>query len=196
MADRRALAIRYSDLLAADDADLAAEPIAVDPLEYRRNLEATRARLEEIDRWEAIREPTGQDIYVAGKDCHGIVHKILEELLEPSLVSVGEPPDRGIWHAQSVHAVAAAMAVAWDRQQRIETACVEYPRYGAIRRITLSTRRKAEYRRVLSTVRGMEGGPKRTANRSKCEHCEYAASVASAPGRCGHCSASADSSKP
>ncbi|WP_198667826.1 hypothetical protein [Saliphagus sp. LR7] len=172
--DRRSLAVRYSDLLAADDADLAAEPVAVDPPAYRRTLEATRNRLEESGRWEAIRDPAARDVYVAGKDCHGIVHKVLEEPLVPSIVSVGEPPEQGVWHAQSVYAVAAAKALAWDRQQRIETACVEYPRYGVIRRITLSIRRKAEYRRTLSTVRGMEGVPERTTNRSKCEHCEYA----------------------
>lgn len=176
--DRRSLAFRYSDLLAADETVLAEDPIALDPPAYRRRLEATRARLEETGRWEAIRDPAARDVYVAGKDCHGIVHKVLEEPLEPSLISVGEPPEQGIWHARSVHAVAAAKALAWDRKERIETACVEYPRYGAIRRIDLTTRRKAEYRRVLETVRGMEGVPERTANRSKCETCEYA-------GECG-----------
>lgn len=171
--DRRSLAVRYPALL-ADDADLADEPIAVDPSTYRRTLEAARDRLAAADRWEAIRDPAERDVYVAGKDCHGIVHKVLDGPLEPSLVSTGEPPDRGVWHSQSVHAVGAAKALAWDRQERIESACVEYPRYGVVRRIDLTTRRKAEYRRTLSAVRGMEGVPERTSNRSKCETCEYA----------------------
>lgn len=176
--DRRALAFRYPDLLEASDDRLAAEPIAVAPSTYRRRLEGARDRLEGAGRWEAIDDPAERDAFVSGKDYRGIVHKVIEEPVEPSIVSVGEPPDRGVWHAQSVHAVATAKALAWDRKERIEAAYVEYPRYGVIRRIDLGARRKAEYRRTLAAVRGLEGVPERTTNRSKCESCEYA-------GECG-----------
>jgi CRISPR-associated exonuclease Cas4 len=99
---------------------------------------------------------------------------VLERPLEPALVSAGRPPENGVWEFQSVHAVAAAKAIAWEHERPVEHAWVEYPAYGAIRRLRLTTRRKARYRRALRTVRELDGPPARIDNRSKCEACEFA----------------------
>ncbi len=99
---------------------------------------------------------------------------MLTEPLEPVLVSTGKPPEQGVWEPQSVQAVAAAKALGWEHETPIERAWLEYPAYGVVRSITLTTRRKARYRRALRTVREMDGPPARTSNRSKCEQCEFA----------------------
>lgn len=171
----RSLAHRYRSLLAADDATLRGEPVAREPAAYRRALEATRSRLERAGRWKNICAPEARDALVTGRECRGVIGKVLTDPLAPSLVSAGRPPERGVWERQSVHAVAAAKALAWERHERIEEAYLEYPRYGVIRRISLSTRRKAAYRRALRTVRRLDGPPPRVSNRSKCAACEYAA---------------------
>ena len=195
----RALATRYPALLEADDSTLATEPIALEPSVYRARLASTRERLratsngleslEEAtetdgsardvtqtthDRWAAICAPIETDAFVAGRDCHGIVHKILADPLEPVLVSTGRPPDNGVWESQTVHAVAAAKALAWTRGERVGGAWVEYPAYGRIRYVPMTTRRKAAYRRTLREVRELDGPPPRLQNSEKCEHCEYA----------------------
>lgn len=190
--NRRALAFRYSDLLAADVAALAAEPIAVDPSESRRNLEATRARFEEIGRWEAICEPTGRDAYAAGKDCHGIVHKVLEDPLEPSIVSVGEPPEQGIWHAQSVHAVGAAKVLAWDRRQgsRPPTSSTPVTAWSAESRSRPAGRPSTAASWRPSA--GWRGCPSEPRTARSVTLASTPGSVASGPGRCGRCSVSGD----
>ena len=166
----RALAFRYPSLLAADRETLSAAPIEVDPERYRAQLAETR---ETTDRWEALCAPARRMTLVEGRDCRGIVHKVLTDPLEPVIVSVGEPPEHGVWEPQSVHAVAAAKALAWEYRQQIETAVVEYPAYGVIRRFPITTRRKATYRRTLRAVREIDGPPPRVDDRSKCESCEY-----------------------
>ena len=170
----RALATRYEELLEASAGALESEPIAVAPVQYRDRLGTTRERLADANQWSRLCEPGDQDVYASGRDCHGIVHKVLEEPLEPVLVSTGEPPERGVWEPQSVHAVAAAKALAWEHQQRVDRAWLEYPAYGVIRSVKLTTRRKARYRRALRTVRELDGPPARTNNRSKCDSCEFA----------------------
>ena len=170
----RALETRYEELLEAPTDTLESEPIAVSPVRYRDRLAATRDRLADAGHWSRLREPSARDVYASGRDCHGIVHKVLEEPLEPVLVSTGEPPDQGVWEPQSVHAVAAAKALAWEHQQRVERVWLEYPAYGVIRSVELTTRRKARYRRALRTVRELDGPPGRTNNRSKCDACEFA----------------------
>lgn len=170
----RALATRYEELLEAPAGALESEPIAVAPVQYRDRLGTTRARLADANQWSRLCEPGDRDVYASGRDCHGIVHKVLEEPLEPVLVSTGEPPERGVWEAQSVHAVAAAKALSWEHQQRVDRAWLEYPAYGVIRTVDLTTRRKARYRRALRTVRELDGPPARTSNRSKCDACEFA----------------------
>jgi len=180
----RALADRYDDLLAAD-ARLADEPIALDPTTYRDQLAATRRRLEtggnadgdtetDRDHWSRVCEPIDRDRLVTGKECRGIVHKVLETPIEPVIVSAGSPPKQGVWESQSVHAVAAAKALAWEHERPIERAWIEYPACGVIRSIELTTRRKARYRRAIRTVRELDGPPARIDNRSKCEACAFA----------------------
>lgn len=172
----RELAFRYEELIEASDRELAAEPIAVSPRSYRENLARARDSIERRseERWGALRAPASRDVLATGRHCRGVVHKVLADPLAPSLVSAGRPPDVGVWEPQSVHAVAAAKALAWEHETPIEAAYVEYPAHGAIRRIELTTRRKATYRRALRTVRQLDGPPPRVRNRSKCEACEYA----------------------
>ncbi len=173
----RALAARYDELLATPPAELATEPIARSPEMYRDRLAATRRRLETVDgqgQWGRLTEPIDRDVLVTGRECRGIVHKLLTDPIEPAIVSPGKPPDQGVWEPQSVHAVGAAKALAWEHGTSVERAWIEYPAYGVIRRIDLTTRRKAAYRRTLRTVRELDGPPPRIDNRSKCDACEFA----------------------
>ncbi|NUB90153.1 hypothetical protein HT576_03770 [Haloterrigena sp. SYSU A121-1] len=171
----RDLERRYEALLEAPAGTLAAEPIAVEPVQYRERLGATRDRLAAAGHWDRLRDPSERNVYAAGKDCHGVVHKVLDAPLEPVLISAGTPPERGVWESQSVHAVAAAKALAWEHEREIDRAWVEYPAHGVVRSLELTTRRKARYRRALRTVWDLDGPPARTTNRSKCESCEFAA---------------------
>jgi CRISPR-associated exonuclease Cas4 len=99
---------------------------------------------------------------------------VLAEPIEPVLLSAGRPPHRGVWEPQSVHAVAAAKALAWEHERPVERVWVEYPAYGVIRQLRLTTRRKARYRRALRTVRELDGPPARINDRAKCDACEFA----------------------
>lgn len=171
----RALATRYDELLEAPAEGLEEEPIAVPPTRYRETLAATRDRLAVADEWTRLCDPNDRDVLLTGRHCRGIVHKVLAEPLEPVLVSAGEPPDQGVWESQSVHAVAAAKALAWEHETAIDRAWLEYPAYGVVRSLELTTRRKARYRRALRTVWELDGPPARTTNRSKCDSCEFAA---------------------
>lgn len=169
----RLLATQYADLLSAPSHDLERKPIAVSPTVYRETLSATKRRLTDDGHWNRLCEPTDRNALVTGRHCRGIVHKVLADPLEPALISAGRPPKNGVWEPQSVHAVAAAKALAWEYERPVEHAWLEYPAYGVIRRITLTTRRKARYRRALRTVRELDGPPSRIANRSKCDACEF-----------------------
>jgi CRISPR-associated exonuclease Cas4 len=165
----RRLATRYEELL--DSAtDLSAEPIATTPTQYRSNLGSAKARL---DRWDELVDPPKTDALLEGKDCRGIAHKLLEDPPTPVVVSAGEPPERGVWEPQSVRATAAAKALAWERETPIERAFVEYPAYGRIRAVRLTTRRKAAYRRALRTVQSLDGPPPRLQDDARCSSCEY-----------------------
>ncbi|MFB6132650.1 MAG: hypothetical protein ABEJ44_04520, partial [Halanaeroarchaeum sp.] len=156
-------------LVVASDAALASVDIAVAPETYRTRLERQRTRL---DAWESIVDPGETDVYVRGKDVHGRIGKVLAEPLAPVHVSPGAPPETGVWEPQSVRAVAAAKALAWREETPVETAYVEYPRHGVVRRISLTTRRKAAYRRTLRAVRGLDGPPPRLHDDGKCDACE------------------------
>ncbi|AGB35911.1 CRISPR-associated protein Cas4 [Natronococcus occultus] len=169
----RDLERRYETLLETDS-ELTDEPIGVSPSAYRDRLAATQERLVADGHWERLREPAARDVLATGRHCRGIVHKVLADPLEPVLVSPGKPPEYGVWESQSVHAVAAAKALAWEHERSVENAWLEYPAYGTVRQISLTTRRKARYRRALRTVRELDGPPARTDNRSKCESCEFA----------------------
>ncbi len=168
--ERRALAHRYPTLR-DPGTDLADEPIAVTPTQLRSRLGAAAERL---DRWDELADPARTDVVLAGKDCRGVAHKVLADPPAPSVVSAGEPPEQGVWEPQSVRATAAAKALAWERETAVETAYVEYPAHGVVRRIGLTTRRKAAYRRALRTVAEVDGPPPRQTG-PKCDACDYQA---------------------
>jgi len=115
---RRALADDYERLL-DDDAALLAAPIEPDPATVRERLRAARDRL---DDWPALVDPEDTDVYLAGKDARGVVHKLVatDGGTVPSLVFAGRPPEQGIWEPQSVRLVAAAKALSWERESAVE----------------------------------------------------------------------------
>ncbi|WP_148413686.1 hypothetical protein [Haloferax sp. KTX1] len=177
----RALAFEYPDLLDAPRDALAARPISVSPAAYRERL----ARLRERDDWDALTDPVARDELLAGKDCRGVAHKLVRSPGDgdddgdddhppvPSLVSPGEPPERGVWEPQRVRAVALAKALAWEREASIPRALVEYPAVGVVRTVRLTTGNKAAYRRALRVARDLDFVPSRLRNSAKCESCAY-----------------------
>ncbi|MFB6220564.1 MAG: hypothetical protein ABEH90_03910 [Halolamina sp.] len=167
----RELAFRYPELLAADDAALRAEPIEATPTQFRSRLSCVRER----PAWPGLADPPARDVRLDGRECRGVAHKVLETPLAPSIVSAGEPPPDGVWEPHSVRAVAAAKALAWEREEEVERAFVEYPAHGTVREIALTTRRKAAYRRALRVVETLDGPPPRVKNGEKCAACEYQA---------------------
>ncbi|WP_122089860.1 CRISPR-associated protein Cas4 [Halalkalicoccus subterraneus] len=170
VADRRELAFEYDDLLDADDAMLAERPIELPPEQYRATLDRTRER---IERWDELADPPHREVLLTGRECRGIASKVLESPLAPSYVSPGAPPERGVWEPHSVRAVALAKALSWEREELVETAFVEYPAYGTVRELSLTTRRKAGYRAAIGAVERMDGPPSRLTNSAKCDACEY-----------------------
>ena len=167
----RSLAFDYERLL-TDDAALLAAPIEPAPGTVRERLRATRSRLDE---WDALADPADSDVYLAGKDARGIVHKLVgtDAGPVPSLVFAGQPPDQGVWEPQTVRLVAAAKALSWERERDVERAFAEYPAHGVVREVELTARRTGLYRRALRTARSVDGPPARVSNRSKCEPCDY-----------------------
>ncbi|MGM0591462.1 MAG: CRISPR-associated protein Cas4 [Halobacteriota archaeon] len=174
----RRLAFRYPELRRCDDETLTAEPIEVSPSAYRTALDRLAAR----DDWEALADPPNRMVRLTGKDCRGVAHKLLpggsvgdddDDPPTPVLVSPGRPPSQGVWKPQTVRAVAVAKALAWERNRSIPAVLVEYPAYGVVRRVRLTTRAKAAYRLALRTVRTLDGPPPRVQNREKCTACDY-----------------------
>jgi len=169
--ERRALAFAYDDLCDADDAALRSRPVALPPAAYREALSALESR----EDWRALATDHEREVRLEGKDCHGVAHKVLRrDPPVPTLVSPGEPPERGVWEPQRVRAVAAAKALAWEREREIPRALVEYPAHAAVRTVRLTTGNRAAYRRTLRTVRQIDGPPPRVDDRDKCEACDYA----------------------
>ena len=169
---RRDLAFRYDELLDASDAQLAELPLAVGPATFRENLGRARERF--ADAWPTLRSPYERERLTEGRDCRGIVHKVLAlDAPTPSMVFTGSPPEQGVWEPQSVRAVAAAKALSWEHERSVERAFVEYPAHGVVRELSLTTRRKAAYRRAVNAVRSLDGPPPRLRNDSKCDPCEY-----------------------
>jgi CRISPR-associated exonuclease Cas4 len=167
----RDLAFRYEEALSPGGGDVLAEaPIAVTATEFRTNLGCSKARL---DAWDALADPPRREAFLEGRDVRGIAHKVLKEPLAPVIVSPGEPPDNGVWKPQSVRAVAAAKALAWEEETPIERAFVEYPAHGHVREIGIGTRRKAAYRAALRAARGLDDPPPRLDDDTKCEPCEF-----------------------
>jgi CRISPR-associated exonuclease Cas4 len=171
--ERRALAFRYPELGAADDAALADEPIERPPAAYRAALD----RLSEREDWAGLVDPAAREVIVEGRECRGVVHKILagegDDPPTPTLVSPGRPPEQGVWRPQRVRAVAAAKALAWERERAVPSALVEYPAHGVVRRVDLTTRNRAAYRRTVRTLRGIDGPPARIDDEAKCGACDY-----------------------
>lgn len=91
----------------------------------------------------------------------------------PVFVSPGEPHETGVWEPHAVRAVAAAKALAWEREREIPRAFVEYPAYAVVREVRLGVRRTAAYRRALRTARGIDGPPPRLGGSPKCDPCPY-----------------------
>lgn len=188
VADVRALAVRYEELRDASDEVLDALPLDVDAATYRARLDRLAAR----DEFDALCNPTAPDVLLTGKDCRGIAHKVLDGSDDnddnddsdsndnndgrpptPVLVSPGTPPEQGVWEPQAVKAVAAAKALAWEREREIPRVLVEYPAHGVVRTVRMTTRKKAAYRLALRTVRSMDGPPPRLRGSDKCTSCEY-----------------------
>ena len=164
--ERRRLAFRYPEF--REGAELPGS-VAAPPAVYRERLDRLAAR----DDWADLVAPADRNRRLDGKDCHGIAHKVLADPPRPSLVSPGDPPDRGVWRPQRVRAVATAKALAWERERPVERALVEYPAHGVVRTVRLTTRARAEYRKTLRAVRRIDGVPPRTDDRGKCESCAY-----------------------
>ena len=167
--NRIQLAFRYDELRTADDETLAELPIECSPANYRTAL----AELSTHELWDQLCAPAERNYGIEGKDCHGRIHKLLAgDPPVPTVISPGNPPETGVWEAQSVRAVAVANALAWERQREIPRAIVEYPAVGVVREVELHCRRTAAYRRVLRTVQSMDGPPPRV-NDNRCESCDY-----------------------
>jgi CRISPR-associated exonuclease Cas4 len=137
---------------------------------YRRRLRALRDRDPAL--WRALAAPAERAVTVAGRDCRGLVHKVLAGPT-PVVVSPGRPPESGVWEPQSVRAVAAAKALAHREGCRVESAVVEYPRRAVVRELGVTGRRKAAYRRALRAVRSLDGPPPRIEDEAKCGACDY-----------------------
>jgi len=162
----RELAADYAALAVASDAALATYDLAVEPPEFRSNLAASRDR-------HPVCDPDETAVFLRGKDAHGRAAKVHRDPLAPSLVTPGSPPEAGVWEPQAVRAVAAAKALSWREQTAVECAFVEYARHGVVRRVDLTTRKKATYRRALRTARAVDGPPPRIHDDAKCGACEY-----------------------
>ncbi|GAB7010587.1 CRISPR-associated protein Cas4 [Halorubrum trueperi] len=174
------LAFRYPTLVDAPDATLRRLPIRRSPAAYRRNLD----RLRDRDDYTRLADPDRERAFVSGKDCHGTVHKVLAGESDgsdspattdppvPTVVSSGEPPENGVWEPQAVRAVAAAKAVAWERERAVPRALVEYPSVGVVRSVRLTLRKKAAYRRAVRAVRAIDGPPARVGD-DRCSACDY-----------------------
>jgi CRISPR-associated exonuclease Cas4 len=57
----------------------------------------------------------------------------------------------------------------------VERAFAEYPAHGVVRRVRLTTRNRAAYRKTVRTVERIDGPPPRVDDDAKCESCEYRA---------------------
>ena len=166
---RRDLAFRYPELMESDP-EIQAAPIEVTPTQYRSRLGRLRASL---DAWDELVDPAGREVLLDGRECRGVAHKVLDDPPRPSLVFTGDPPTNGVWEPQTVRLVAAAKALAWEREHPVETAIAEYPAHGVVCEVPLTTRRKAAYRSALRTARAIDGPPARVGNDAKCSPCDY-----------------------
>ena len=166
----REVAFRYPELL--DPTSEIPPEVEVTPTQFRTRLSCARERFAD-DVWAGLADPDASDVLLEGREARGIAHKLFGDPPMPSLVFAGEPPDQGVWESQGVRAVAAAKALAWERQRPVERAIAEYPAHGVVREIRLTTRRKAAYRRAVRVADSMDGPPARVDSDGKCRACEY-----------------------
>ena len=166
----RDIAFEYDRLL-TDDAALAAAPIEVTPTQFRSNLGCARARL---DDWEQLCSPLDREVFLQGRECRGIAHKLLATSPPAaSLVFAGEPPEHGVWRPQSVRLMAVAKALSWEHQTAVERVYAEYPAYGVIRTVPVTAGRTAAYREAVRVADHLRDPPPRTDNDAKCDPCEF-----------------------
>jgi len=170
--ERIELAYRYPELATAPDATLRRLPIRREPAVYRRNL----TRMRDHPEYDRLVDPAATRTVLTGRECRGVVHKLLagdaDRAPAPVVCSPGEPPEQGVFEPQSVRAVAAAKALAWERECEIPQTLVEYPAVGVVRTVRLTTRRKAAYRRTVRAVRAIDGPPARVDD-DRCRSCAY-----------------------
>ncbi|NHN43588.1 hypothetical protein G9C85_18370 [Halorubellus sp. JP-L1] len=172
----REVATRYHELLDAETDTGQPDPLADAPIEappgtWRERVERVRER---EPRFRDLDRPAATDVFLAGRECHGVASKVLPDPPLPSLVSPGRPPEQGVWEPHAVWAVAAAKALAWERERRVDEAVVEYPAYGVVRRVRLTTRKKAAYRSAIREVRELDAPPERLDDTAKCDPCRFA----------------------
>ncbi len=149
------LAYQYQELVDTDEQTLGALPIERSPEAYRAALHG----LEERADWAGLVAPDSRRVRLEGVNCHGLVHKILcngDNPPKPSIVSTESPPEIGVWQPDAVRAVAAAKALAHERDRTVPWAIVEYPAAGVVRDVRLTARRKVTYRRVLRAIQSTE----------------------------------------
>lgn len=167
--DARALALSYDRLRAQQ---ISGERLAVTPETAARNLDRVVERFPAL--WPHLEDPNQTDVFVTGRDARGEVAKLLAtDPPVPTLVSNAAPPEDGVWQPQAVRATAAALAVAWETNQRVERTVLEYPRHGRVRSVAVTARRRATYRRVLRIAETMDGPPQRIDDAAKCDACTY-----------------------
>jgi CRISPR-associated exonuclease Cas4 len=71
----------------------------------------------------------------------------------------------------TVRLVAVAKALSWERERPVTVVHAEFPAHGVVRRIPLTRRRKARYRRIVRQVEAMDGLSPRVENDHKCAQC-------------------------
>ncbi len=169
VSERRQIAFEYDHLLENNTA-LREAPIEITPTQFRSRLGCVKARL---DRWEELVSPAGTEVFLSGRECRGIAHKVLDSPPSLSLAFAGKPPEQGVWRPQSVRLVAAAKALSWEKETAVESVYAEYPAYGVVRQIDVDTRRTAAYREAVHIADSIDGPPARVSNSSKCTPCEY-----------------------
>lgn len=172
----RSIAYRYAALVDADDETLAGEPLAVTPVQFRRNLGTAQARFDAYADLAAAADDlpaADRRRHLTGRETRGVAHKLVGDPPVPALLSAGAPPPEGVWEPQTVRAVAAAKALSYETERAVERAFYEYPAHGVVRPVPLTTRRKAAYRRAVRTVESIDGPPPRLDDETKCAACEY-----------------------
>lgn len=165
----RSLASKYPALLSGR---VPRNRLGSNPDSVAAALRGSRDRLPAV--WPTLRDTAPSRNRLQGQDCSGIAARVIDtDPPVPTFLSSGQPPAEGVWHRHSVRAVGLAKALAWERHCTVARTLVEYPRFGVIRSVPLTGRRRAAFRRVLRAVKTMDDPPSRTDDTAKCESCEF-----------------------